>query len=312
MTTVATKQIRVGGMDLEAVLAEAAGFSSSKYAGFEDIAHKIGVLAGGHLGLNEAFEFGLAFSEAEAVSTELLFAAGLDKNINFGLKLTPFAVPGMISIARPVLYGWLEYVLGGSNNEEIVYPEREPTELELRIGQLFCRFLCDALLEAFAILPAPMSAEILMPDAEAELGRWIRRDAQFGLTYEATLGSITGGIMIVLPVRMLDTLRTAETKPVVRQEPLPDPQWGAMLAKSVNTTMLDMVAVLGHRQITLDELAQLQVGQVVSLETGPRDPLTVEAADKPVFSALLGRTNGRYTLKFERMLETEDLDELPS
>lgn len=312
MATIAPKQLRVGGAELESVLAEASGFTPAKFPGFERLARRIGENAGERLGLNGAFEFELAYSDAEAMSTELVFTAGLEKNVNFGLKIAPFGVLGMISIARPVLYGWLEFVLGGSRNEEIVYPERDPTELELRIGRLFCRNLCDALFHAFDGFPEQASAEIVLPDAESGAGRWIRRDAQFGILYEASLGSIGGGIMLVLPIRILDMLRMAPAQPAPAGEQLPDPQWGSLLAKAVNTTQLDMVAVLGRRQMTLEDVANLEVGQVVGLETGPREPLRVEAADRPVFSAMLGRTSGRYTLKFEEMLDTEDRDGLPA
>ena len=167
MATIAPKQLRVGGAELESVLAEASGFTPAKFPGFERLARRIGENAGERLGLNGAFEFELAYSDAEAMSTELVFTAGLEKNVNFGLKIAPFGVPGMISIARPVLYGWLEFVLGGSRNEEIVYPERDPTELELRIGRLFCRNLCDALFHAFDGFPEQASAEIVLPDAES-------------------------------------------------------------------------------------------------------------------------------------------------
>ena len=312
MATIAPKEIRIGSADLEAVLAEAAGFAPEKFVGFEALVRRIGANAGERLGLDGAFDFEVSYSDAEAMSTELVFSAGLEKNVNFGLKLAPFAVPGMISIARPVLYGWLEYVLGGSRNEEIVYPERSPTNLELRIGQLFCRYLCDALFSAFDNFPGTASAEIILPDPETGTGRWVRRDAQFAVFYEASLGSISGSIVLLLPIRILDALRMAHKEPETGSEQLPDPKWGSQLAKAVNTTQLDMVAVLGRRQMTLEDVARLEVGQLVGLEAGAREPVVVEAGDRPVFSALLGRTNGRYTLKFEQMLDTEDRDGLPS
>ncbi|WP_375182689.1 hypothetical protein, partial [Sphingomonas adhaesiva] len=87
MATIAPKQMRVGGAELESVLAEASGFTPAKFPGFERLARRIGENAGERLGLNGAFEFELSYSDAEAMSTELVFTAGLEKNVNFGLKI---------------------------------------------------------------------------------------------------------------------------------------------------------------------------------------------------------------------------------
>lgn len=312
MPTIAPKQVKVGGVQLEAVLAEAAVFSPAKYPGFEARVRRIGEIAEDRLGLDGAFDFALAYSDAEAMSTELVFSAGLEKNVNFGLSLAPFAVPGMVSIARPILYGWLEYVLGGSRNEDIVYPQRDPTQLEMQVGRIFCAYLCEALFGAFKDLPVAMSADVILPDSEAGERQWIRRDLQFGILYEAALGPITGEIMLVLPLRLLDTLRSGEKKPAPESDRLPDPQWNSLLSKAVNATRLDMVAVLGRRQMTLEDVAGLKVGQVIALEAGARDPLVVESGDRPIFRAQLGRSSGRYTLKFEEMLYTEGWDGLPA
>ena len=223
MPTIAPKQVKVGGVQLEAVLAEAAVFSPAKYPGFEARVRRIGEIAEDRLGLDGAFDFALAYSDAEAMSTELVFSAGLEKNVNFGLSLAPFAVPGMVSIARPILYGWLEYVLGGSRNEDIVYPQRDPTQFEMQVSRIFCAYLCEALFGAFEDLPVAMSADVILPDSEAGERQWIRRDLQFGILYEAALGPITGEIMLVLPLRLLDTLRSGERKPAPESDRLPDP-----------------------------------------------------------------------------------------
>lgn len=302
-------------VDLGAALAETAGFKPAKFVGFDDLVRKIGHGAGASLGFGEDLPFELSSSEVEEMRPEIVFSSNLEKNVNYGLKLAPFATPGILSISKPIFYCWLELAPGGARNAETVFPERPPTELETGVGNLLCKRFCDALFTAFRGISTIAGAQVIPVGHGENLGQWLRHNSQICLFYEAKIGSVTGEVALIIPTKMIIPLRAAQpadTQSAEQSAQRIDAVWDGLLRNAVETTRVDLSAILGRVAATLGEVSDYEVGTVIRLEKPTREPIVVEANDAPVFAATLGFNKGRYMLKFEHMIEknVERLDGL--
>ena len=63
----------------------------------------------------------------------------------------------------------------------------------------------------------------------------------------------------------------------------------SVILRSVNKARVPVTPILGETKLLLSDIARLQVGDVVALNTGCEDPITVEVGGIPRFLARPGK-----------------------
>ena len=60
--------------------------------------------------------------------------------------------------------------------------------------------------------------------------------------------------------------------------------------------------------MSLGDLTNLKVGQVIELQATARSPVTLACNEQPVFNCQLGQLDGSYTLQIEELIHEEEED----
>ena len=81
------------------------------------------------------------------------------------------------------------------------------------------------------------------------------------------------------------------------------------MAGQVGDIPLELRAVLGHAEFTLDELASLRIGDIVALGRRTEDPVDVTIDDRPFCMARVGINGHRVALEVIKDLPREPVDE---
>jgi flagellar motor switch protein FliM len=63
--------------------------------------------------------------------------------------------------------------------------------------------------------------------------------------------------------------------------------------------------VLEERHVTLGEVTELKVGQVLKLQATPKSRVKLESQDQPLFWCQLGQSEGTYKLRIEDVFDHE-------
>lgn len=84
-----------------------------------------------------------------------------------------------------------------------------------------------------------------------------------------------------------------------------DPAWVRQISTEVRKTSVTLNAILESREISLDEISQLKVGQVLQLSATPRTRVKLEGNNQPLFWCQLGQAEGLYKLRIEDMVDQE-------
>jgi flagellar motor switch protein FliM len=84
-----------------------------------------------------------------------------------------------------------------------------------------------------------------------------------------------------------------------------DPHWAQQIRTEVQKTEVTLTAVLEERDLTLGELADLRVGQVIELSATPRSRIKLEGNQQALFWCNLGQADGRYVLIIDDFIDQE-------
>jgi flagellar motor switch protein FliM len=186
----------------------------------------------------------------------------------------------------------------GVEDESPVVGPRSRTAIETALVEEFARALGRALEAAFTPL-APLSITfeclVTLSDAYA-LGR---RDmpgaaARFSL-------SMDGGAcecLILMPQSFLLPFRK-ELERDTTEPARADRRWSLSMETGVKQTRLPITAILEEFPMSLGDVAQFRVGEVLTLQTRGFDAVRLECAGRGMFICKLGQGEGRYRLEID-------------
>jgi len=126
-------------------------------------------------------------------------------------------------------------------------------------------------------------------------------------TFSIELGAGGGSFHICVPYSTLEPIRDLLYSSMQGDQAEPDKRWVTMLRKQVQMAEVDLVAQLAKTELTIGDIMELRVGDVIPIDI----ERTVEAQvdQVPVFECSYGTSGGQYALKVEQALVTEQ-DEL--
>jgi flagellar motor switch protein FliM len=119
-------------------------------------------------------------------------------------------------------------------------------------------------------------------------------------TYSIELGAAGGEFHIFMPYSMLEPIRDVLCSALQGEQMDVDKRWVKLLSKQVQSADVELVVNFGHAELTVQQLLNMQLGDVISLEVAR--PLLAEVDAVPVMECKCGVFNGQYALQVERLL----------
>jgi len=123
-------------------------------------------------------------------------------------------------------------------------------------------------------------------------------------SFNVDLGRGGGEIHLCMPYAMLEPIRDIIYSSIQTDRNESDGRWVSMLRNQVQDAEIEMVACLGDTPVTLRQVMNLNVGDVVTLEIP--DSITADVDGMPVLEGKYGVSNNHYALKVERLLSTSE------
>lgn len=211
----------------------------------------------------------------------------------------------VVGFDRGFIFAMVELLFGADGSEPAVEDERGFSAVELSIAQTLFEQLGRALQASFApVSDTPFKFERLETRMDfAVIGR--RSDmavaAKFGLQ---VLGR-GGEMFVVIPQSALTPMRQVLSRVISGESTAGDPNWERQIRTEVRKTVVSLRAVLEERSITLGEVADLRVGQVLELQASARSRVKLEGSEQPLFWCELGQADGLYNLRIDDVFNHE-------
>jgi len=121
-------------------------------------------------------------------------------------------------------------------------------------------------------------------------------------TFEINFNEVGGAINICLPYSMIQPIRELLFSAMQGDHLSEDKNWNALMARQIKSAEIELIAVLGHAKLTVEDLMKIRVGDVIPLQV--EDSIQATVNDVPVMECKYGVFNDQYSIKVEKMLSS--------
>jgi len=119
------------------------------------------------------------------------------------------------------------------------------------------------------------------------------------------IGETTGAIHFCIPYSTLEPIRDVLYSTIQGDASEPDRRWVNLLKHQIQAAEVDLVAELAQAPATVEQLLSFKPGDFIELDLNPMIQAKVDGV--PVFDCHYGTSNGRYSIKIDRLLTSSNL-----
>jgi len=123
-------------------------------------------------------------------------------------------------------------------------------------------------------------------------------------TFNIELGDGGGDFHVCTPYAMIEPIRDLLSSSMQGERLEVDDRWLRLMAQQLQSAEVDLVADLGGTSVTLRQVVDMQVGDVIPIQI-PKT-IVAEIHGVPVLECVYGAHNGQYALKVERVINTSE------
>ncbi len=220
--------------------------------------------------------------------------------------LDPLKAPGLLIFDGQLSFALVEILLGGSIDSQLLSLDRTLTAIEKNVIRGVLSDCCSDLQKALQPLievqatlaqieTNPRLVNIVAPDAGIVI-------AEFGVSVD----NLSGSLSLVIPHASLEPLRDKlrdRAMPLGRKES----RWSMQVREDLKSMELECVARLASISLKVRDILNLKEGDIIDLDVGPEEPISIVIGDLPKFSAKVGTRNRKKAVKIrERIIDGTD------
>lgn len=206
------------------------------------------------------------------------------------INMSPLDGNAVIELSPSMIFPIVDRVLGGKG--AIIAELRELTEIETRIVTRITMMMLDCLRRSWDQL-IEFRLSINTIESDPLIVQVVAGSEMIILVgYEVHIGNIAGTMNMCIPLVTLAPIVnqiSQQTRYTRRMSDREAATIREVLERSLSKATVSVDAILGQTTLPLQEVAKLQVGDIVQLGSSPHKPIVVEVASVPRFFAQPGR-----------------------
>jgi len=222
------------------------------------------------------------------------------------IAMKPLEGQIILEMSPQIVFPILDRILGGKS-EKTTVPERPLTDIEQHLVEQITERALDSLREMWAQIQ-PVELEILEVESNPQMVQIVApNEVVILITFEMTMGGASGMMNLCIPFPVIDPVidkLTAQTWFVPRRDSHYAYQDDILF--SLSDAVLDCVCYLGQTSMTLEDLIQLEVGDILNLEKQTNSSLLVTVEDLPKFRGKPGVYRGKKAVTILDTAGTKD------
>ena len=239
------------------------------------------------------------------------YMEGLSTPISLNLvKIPPLRGTMLIIIDPQLIFNSLDSFFGGAGSHTEISGIRDFTPTEYRVIQMILQRVFQDMKTAWAPLHT-VSFEFLNSEVNPQFTSIVEdNDLVIINRFNIDMAhDINGSIEIVYPYSAMKPIRDLLRSQVMGDSDIDDERiWNNYLKVAIEDVDLDVKSDLANPQISLLELRNLKVGDVIPIKMP--DTVTVTSKGIPVFNGVYGSSNGKAAVKIvgEVMMDDYNID----
>jgi flagellar motor switch protein FliM len=194
----------------------------------------------------------------------------------------------------------VDNLFGGDGRFHTRVEGRDFTQTEHRIIQRVLNIVFDAYSKSWEPV-YPVEFEFIRSEMNTQFANIATpNEVVVAVTFAIELGQISGEMHLCLPYSMIEPIKDLLTSALQAENLEVDKRWIRLMRQQIQLAEVEIVADLGTAEISLRDIVDLKVGDVIPLEIPPTIEAKVDGV--PVMECAYGKFNGQYTLRVEKLL----------
>jgi flagellar motor switch protein FliM len=220
-------------------------------------------------------------------------------NLNL-VQAKPLRGTALFIFNPELVYLVIDNLFGGNGQFHTRVEGRDFTQTESRIIQRMLAVVFEDLEKAWAPVH-PLTFEYVRSEMNTQFANIATpNEVVVVTTFNIELGNAGGEFHICIPYAMIEPIRDVLCSALQGEQTEVDARWVKLLSKQVQSADVELVVNLGRAELTVQQVLNMQLGEVISLDVA--QPLVAEVDSVPVMECKCGVFNGQYALQVERLL----------
>lgn len=213
------------------------------------------------------------------------------------LRLEPLRGAAIMVIESKLLYALVDSFFGGNDVPYTKIEGKDFTQIEIRIARRVVLSALDDLEKAWEpVYPLKIgySRTEINPQFVAVVPP---SDVVIATTFDVELEKVSGTIKIVVPYATLEPIKSKLSVGFQSEQLEVDYIWINRIKGQIMETPVNLLVSLGQADISVNDLVNLQVGDIIQLDSDATSPLDLQVEGVTKFKCVPGVLKGQRAVK---------------
>lgn len=213
--------------------------------------------------------------------------------------------PALLVFESKLAYALVDSFFGGTDRPYTKIEGKEFTRIELSIMRKVMDLAIKDLEEAWAPVHR---ADISFLRTEVNpqfVGVVPPSDVIISTTFEVELENASGTIALVIPYSTIEPIKNKLNASFQTESDRVDKEWSAKMEEHLRNTDVNVLVNLGSASITVGDLVNLNVGDIIPLSQDSDGELEILIEGVPKIKCLFGASRGNKAVQITRYLDND-------
>lgn len=213
------------------------------------------------------------------------------------LRFNELRGPALIVYESKLAYAIIDSYFGGTDRPFTKIEGKEFTQIELSFMRRVMDMTINDLEEAWAPV-YKVDAQYIRTEINPQfVGVVPPSDVIIATTFEVEFESASGTIVVVIPYSTIEPIKQKLSSSFQTDNDMVDTLWTSSMNMHVSDVDVDAVVKLGETKITIGDLLNLQVGDVIPLEQEASGEVMVSVSGVDKLKGLIGIYKGNRAIQ---------------
>ncbi|MCK5255241.1 MAG: flagellar motor switch protein FliM [Deltaproteobacteria bacterium] len=219
------------------------------------------------------------------------------------LRMEPLKGNILLVLESKLVFCLVDLSFGGSGTESFKVEGREFTDIENRLVNNIINIMLDDLKEAWKNIQ-PISLHFVRSEVSPQFATIVAPDdVVVNIILELEMENSTGKVTLCIPYSSLEPLKEKLQGGIQSEQLERDSTWAEGFKRQLFSVPVEVMVRLGNAEVTGKELLNLNVGDVIQLDTFSKDELRVDVGGITRFMGYPGLYKGNQALQISKILE---------
>ena len=218
-------------------------------------------------------------------------------------RMEPLRGNIIVVLESKLVFCLVDLSFGGSGTESFKVEGREFTDIENRLVNNILNIMLDNLKEAWKNIQ-PISLHFVRSEVSPQFATIVAPDdIVVNIILEFEIENSTGKVTLCIPYASLEPLKEKLQGGIQSEQLERNSTWAEGFRRQLFSVPVEVMVRLGNAEVTGKELLNLNVGDVIQLDTFSKDELRVEVGGITRFMGYPGLYKGNQALQISKILE---------